>query len=141
MVWEAVDEFPQASVAVHVRVILYDPAQDPLVVTSINVRVNALPQASTAVATAKTGTVGQLIVKGAGNAAITGALLSSTFMVWEVVDVLPHTSVAVQVRVTLYDPAHAPGVVASAKVSATAPPQPSTAVAMANTGEAGQYMV
>ena len=120
---------------------LYDPAQDPLVVTSLKVRVNALPQASTAVATAKTGTAGQLIVEGAGNAAITGAVLSCTFMVWEAVDELPQTSVAVQVRVTLYDPAHAPGVVASAKAIATAPPQPSTAVVKSNTGTAGQFMV
>ena len=76
MVCEACDELPQASVAVQVRVTLYDPAQEPGVVTSDEVSVNALPQASTAVATANTGVVGQLIVDGAGSAAITGAVIS-----------------------------------------------------------------
>ena len=37
---------------------------------------NALPQASVAVATANTGAAGQLIVVGAGNVAITGAVIS-----------------------------------------------------------------
>ena len=76
MVCEAVDELLQASVAVHVLVTLYDPAQRPGVVTSADVRVNALPQASIAVATANTGVAGQSIVEGAGSAAITGAVIS-----------------------------------------------------------------
>ena len=76
MVCEAVETLPQASVAVHVLVTLYDPAQRPGVVTSADVSVNALPQASTAVATANTGVAGQLIVDGAGRAAITGAVIS-----------------------------------------------------------------
>ncbi len=59
MVCDAVDTLPQASVAVQVRVTLYDPAQAPAVVTSLDVRVKTLPQASVAVATAKTGTAGQ----------------------------------------------------------------------------------
>ena len=76
IVCEAVEAFPQASVAVHVRVTLYDPAQAPLVVTSADVSVNALPQASVAVATAKTGTPGQFIVETSGKEEITGAVLS-----------------------------------------------------------------
>ena len=68
--------FPQASVAVQVRVTLYEPAQAPGVVTSEEVKVKALPQASTAEATANSGVAGQLIVEVAGKAAITGAVIS-----------------------------------------------------------------
>ena len=50
MICEAVDIFPHASVAVHVRDTLYDPAQSPGVVTSEEVSVNALSHASIAVA-------------------------------------------------------------------------------------------
>ena len=70
------DELPQASKAVQVRVTLYDPAQRPGVVTSAEVNVNADPQASLAVARANTGVEGQLMVVVAGNAAITGAVIS-----------------------------------------------------------------
>ena len=101
MVCRAVDEFPQASVAVQVLVTLYDPAQAPFVVTSAEVKVNALPQSSVAVAIANTGVAGQLIVVGAGSAPITGAVISCTLTVCEAVEIFPHASVAVQVRVTL----------------------------------------
>jgi hypothetical protein len=47
-----------------------------LVVTSANDKVKALPQASEAVVDAKTGVAGQLIVVGAGNGAMTGAVMS-----------------------------------------------------------------
>ena len=70
------DELPQASKAVQVLVTLYDPAQAPVVVTSAEVNVKADPHASVAVATANTGVAGQSIVVGAGNAAITGAVIS-----------------------------------------------------------------
>jgi hypothetical protein len=96
-----VEEFPHASVAVQVRVTLYDPAQAPGVLTSDEVRVKALPQASVAVATANTGVAGQSMVEGAGKAAITGAVTSCTFIVCDAVEEFPHASVAVQVRVTL----------------------------------------
>jgi hypothetical protein len=43
------------------------------VVISIDVKVNALPHASEAVATANTGVAGQLIVEAAGSVEITGA--------------------------------------------------------------------
>ncbi len=55
-----------------------------------------------AVAVANDGVAGQSIVTGAGSAAMTGAVLSMTCMVWLAVDALPHPSVAVHVRVTLY---------------------------------------
>ena len=69
-------------------------------VTSLNVSVNELPQASIAVAVAKLGVAGQLIVDVAGNAAITGAVVSVTLIVCDAVDALPHESVAVHVLVT-----------------------------------------
>ncbi|MBK9985097.1 MAG: hypothetical protein IPP15_22530 [Saprospiraceae bacterium] len=138
---EALDELPHASVAVHVLVTLYDPAHSPDVVTSAEVSVNELPQASVAVATAKTGAAGQSIVDGDGNAAITGAVISCTLMVCEALDELPQSSVAVQVLVTLYDPAQAPVVVTSEEVSVKSLPQASVAVATAKTGELVQSMV
>jgi hypothetical protein len=76
IVCEAVAELPHASVAVHVLVTLYDPAQAPFVVTSIDVNVNVLPHASIAVATANDGVAGQFIVVVEGNAAMTGAVTS-----------------------------------------------------------------
>jgi D-arabinose 5-phosphate isomerase GutQ len=141
MVWDFVETFPQASVAVHVRVTLYDPAHAPGVVTSAEVKVNALPHASTAVAIAKTGVAGQLIVDSAGRVAMIGAVMSWTLIVWAEVEIFPHPSVAVHVRVTLYDPAHAPEVVTSANVNVNALPQLSAAVATANTGVEGQLIV
>ena len=67
--------------------------------------------------------------------------MSCTLIVCVAVEVLPQPSVAVQVLVTLYDPAHAPAVVMSAEVSVNALPQPSVAVAVAKLGVAGQLMV
>ena len=67
--------------AVHVLVTLYTPAHDVLVVTSAKVNVNELPHASLAVAVANTGVAGQLMVVNPGNAAITGAVTSVTFIV------------------------------------------------------------
>jgi hypothetical protein len=51
-----------------------------------------------------------------------------------------HISVAVQVLVTEYEPAHEPLVVTSAEVNVKAEPQASVAVT-ANTGVAGQSIV
>ena len=76
IVCEAVEELPQPSVAVHVLVMLYSPAQSPGVVTSTGFNVNVLPQLSEAVATAKTGVAGQVMVLTVGKAAITGAVIS-----------------------------------------------------------------
>ena len=67
MVWLAgTPPLPQASVAVQVRLTRNEPAQGALVFTSAKVRVKALPQASVAVATAKTGVAGQLDRAGRG---------------------------------------------------------------------------
>src|SRR5439155_1758068 len=100
-----------------------------------------LPQLSVAVATAKSGVAGHLIVLGAGSAAMTGALSSITLMVWLAVLVLPHGSLAVQVRVTEDFCGQVPGVVTSAKVSVTVPPQASVATAWAKLGVAGHSTV
>lgn len=140
IVCDAVDEFPQSSVAVHVLVTLYSPAQAPFVVASEKVNVNALPQASVAVAISNSGVSGQFIVVRLGSASITGASVSITSMVCDAVELLPHSSVAVQVLVILYAPAQAPFVVTSKKVNANALPQPSFAIATSNTGVAGQFI-
>ena len=70
-------------------------------VTFIKVKLIELPHASDAVAIVNDGVAGQLIVDGAGSAAMTGAVISCTLIVWDAVDELPHPSVAVQVLVTL----------------------------------------
>ena len=62
---------------------------------------NDEPHASVAVAVAKPGVAGQLIVDVAGSAAITGAVTSCTFIVCDAVDELPQASVAVHVLVIL----------------------------------------
>src|SRR5689334_25337646 len=94
----------------------------------------ALPHASVAVATAKSGVFGQLIVVGAGNTPITGASVSITLIVWEAEDEFPHASVAIQVLVTLYSPAQSPGTVLSDEFSVNKLPHASVAVATANCG-------
>ena len=120
---------------------LYNPAQAPFVVTSFDVNVKALPHTSVAVAIANSGIEGQLMVVGAGSAPITGAEISCTLIVCDLVEIFPHPSIAVQVRVTLYEPAQAPFVVTSFDVSTKALPHASTAVATANIGTAGQLIV
>ena len=128
IVCDAVVELPQASVAVHVLVILYEPAHAPFVVTSADVNVKALPQASVAVATANTGVAGQLMVDVAGNAAITGAVISWTLIVCDAIVELPQASVAVHVLVIVYLFTQLPGVVTSATATVTVPVQLSVAV-------------
>ena len=61
-------------------------------------------------------------------------------MVPEQVAVLPQSSVAVQVLVTLKLPGHVPGVVTSEKVMVTLGSQASVAVGGVNTGVAGQLI-
>ena len=61
-------------------------------------------------------------------------------MVCEAVEELPHRSMTVQVLVTLYDPAQAPGVVTVTDVQLNELPHSSMAVGIANTGIAGQLI-
>ena len=76
MVCDAVEELPQASAAVQVRVTEYEPAHAPAVVEFEEVSVNAEPHASEAVAAAKEGVAGQSMVPGEGSDAMTGAVTS-----------------------------------------------------------------
>ena len=69
-----------------------------------------------------------------------GAVISRTTIVPLQEAVLPQSSVAVQVRVTLYVPAQDPGVVASLKVMVTLRSQASVAVGATNTGSKGQLI-
>src|SRR5439155_1055809 len=116
-------------------------AQGPGVVTSAKVRLGLGSHASVAVGVAKDGVAGHWIVVGPGTVEITGAVVSTTLMVWLDVELLPQWSVAVQVRVTLLACGHEPGVVTSAKVSVGLGSHASVAVGVANDGVAGHSMV
>ena len=98
----AVAELPHASDAVQVLVTEYSWAQVPDVVASVNEREGEASHASVAEVEANEGASGHSIVLGAGSEAITGAVLSSTFIICDAVDELPQASVAVHVRVTEY---------------------------------------
>ena len=74
----------------------------PAVVASAKVNDGELSHASLAVAVANAGVAGHSMVEAAGSDAITGAVLSSTEIVCDDVDELPHASVAVHVLVTEY---------------------------------------
>jgi hypothetical protein len=113
MVCEAVEELPQESVAVQVRVVEYSCGQIPGVVTSAKVNSGLKSQASVAVGVVNDGVAGHSIDDGPGKAEITGAVLSSTLMVCAHWIEFPQSSVAVVVRVTLYSCGQAPGVVTS----------------------------
>ena len=80
IVCDAIEIFPQSSVAVQFLVTLYSPAQSPKVVTSLNTRLKSLPHASVADAVANDGKAGHSIVVGIGKAAITGASVSITLI-------------------------------------------------------------
>src|SRR6266849_2989459 len=81
------------------------------------------------------------MVVGPGSTLTTGPIVSSTLIVWLPVLVLPHASLAVQVRVTEYFCGQVPGVVTSAKVRVGLGSQASVAVGLAKAGVAGHSMV
>src|SRR5438034_73087 len=135
MVWLAVLLLPQASVAVQVRTCT--TGQLPLLV-STKVNVGLASQVSVAVAVAKLGVAGQSIVLAAGKAAITGAVMSRTLMVWLAVLLLPQASVAVQVRTCTTGQLP---LLVSTKVNVGLASQVSVAVAVAKLGVAGQSIV
>ena len=60
---------------------IFHHAHVPVVVALVNVNDGEASHASLAVAAANAGAAGHSIVLGAGSAAITGAVLSSTFIV------------------------------------------------------------
>lgn len=108
IVCEAVELLPQPSVAVHILVTVYEPAHELGDVWSACVNTILLPHPSVADAVANTGVAGQNIVEGAGSEPMTGADTSCTTIVCAAVELLPQSSTAVQVLVTVYAPAHAP---------------------------------
>src|SRR6187431_1649305 len=67
-----------------------------------------------------------------------GGVLSITTIVRAQVELLPQSSVAVHVRVILYVPVHVPCVVVLTKEIVTLGSQASTALAIPNSGTAGQ---
>jgi hypothetical protein len=96
-------EFPQLSVAVQVRVILYAWAQmPPGVVTSLKLMIGAPSHKSVAVAMPnEPGNIGHSIGVTTVGQVMTGAVWSPTEMVRLQVAEFPQSSVATQVRVTL----------------------------------------
>ena len=136
--WLQVDVLPQSSVAVHVRVAVYVPAHEPGVELSTCVTVTVASHASVAVASIQTGVLGQSIGVVCATQVIVGGVLSRTTIERLQVAVLPQSSVAVQVRVAVYVPAHEPGVDPSTCVMMTVASQASKAVASIQTGVFGQ---
>jgi hypothetical protein len=67
-------------------------------VAELDVRVGVVVQPSLTVGVAKLGCKGQAMVRGAGSVPNTGAVVSSTVMVWATLAVLPQRLVAVQLR-------------------------------------------
>ena len=132
IVWDAFATLPQASVAVHILVVLYDPGQLPGVVTSANVNVG-VPQLSVAVGVVHDGVPEHSIVVGPGRGEITGGVVSSTLIVWDAFATLPQASVAVHVLVIEYSLGQLPGVVTSANVKVGVP-QLSVAVGVVHDG-------
>ena len=94
-------EFPQSSVAVQVRLTETVPGQFPGVVTSVKVIDTLASQASVAVTIPNVGVAGQLMGDVTEGHVITGGVTSCTMIVLLQVAVLPQSSVANQVRVTL----------------------------------------
>src|SRR6266436_3583233 len=78
---------------------------------------------------------------GPGSVEITGAVVSTTLMVWLAVLLLPQWSVAVQVRVTLLACGQLPGAVTSAKVRVGLGSHASVTVGVAKDGVAGHWIV
>ena len=114
--------------------------QVPGVETSEKVIATVRSHASVAVGGVNTGVAGHAIGDVCVTQVIVGGVISCTTMVPLQVAVLPQSSVAVQVLVTLKLPGHVPGVVRSEKVMATVRSHASVAVGGVNTGVAGQVI-
>ncbi len=111
---------------------LYSFGHEPLVVTSAKDNVGT-PQLSVAVGVVHDGVPEHSMMDGPGNPEITGGVVSSTLIVCDAVAVFPQPSSAVQVRVILKSPGHAPFVVTSAKLK-EGTPQLSVAVGTSKEG-------
>ena len=92
-------ELPQASVAVHLRVILYVSGQGPGAVVSEKTMAGDGSQLSVAVGATAAGTEPQSTVRFAGTPAKTGGKASPTETCCEAVAELPQLSVATQILV------------------------------------------
>ena len=104
MVCEAETEFPQASVADHVRTTVKLFGQPPATVFSVKLTTKFWLQLSVAVTVGAGGTLPdplQSDVSSAGTPTKTGFSVSVTVTVCEAVAELPQASVAVQVRVKI----------------------------------------
>src|SRR5437762_8301400 len=131
MCWTQVAVLPHASVAFQVRSIPGTPAQPAGVPASVELIHTTPPQLSLAVA--------EPVLLGAvesphcsclsGGQLMTGGVVSTKSMCWTQVAVLPHPSVALQVRLIPGTPAQPAGVPESVELICTAPPQLSVAVA------------
>src|SRR5438045_7974653 len=109
-------------------------------VASRNVSVIPFPHASAALPAAQLSAAARPSADLVGSAAITGAVWSSTLIVWLAVLLLAHASVAVHVRVTLSS-APRNALVASLNVSVNPLPHASVALAAAKLGAAGHSIV
>ena len=101
MVLLQVAVFPQSSIAVHVRVVLYVFGHEPGVDASENVMATLGSQVSVAVGGVNTGTAGQLTGVVCVTQVIVGGVISCTTIVLLQVAVFPQSSVAVHNLVTL----------------------------------------
>ena len=110
------------------------PGVDP----STCVMVTVASHASLAVGSIQTGVSGQSIGDSCSGQLIVGGVISITTIERLQVAVLPQLSVAVQVRVTVYVPAHEPGVDASRCIMSTFGSHASLAVASNHNGVFGQ---
>ncbi len=135
IVWLAVAVFAQLSVTDHVRTIVPQPSVTES--ASLNRTDSVESQASVAVTLGAAGIAVHSTVVSAGTPRSVGATVSTTMIVWLHVATLPHASVAVHVRVTLYACAQLPGVVTSANVTRGLASQRSLTVGVPNTGVAG----
>jgi hypothetical protein len=107
---------PQSSVAVHVRVTLYSCGHKPSTVISEKLISTTASHASIAMAIPKSGIASHAIGLITTGQVMTGAVLSCIKIVAEQLDELPHSSVAIQVRVTLYSCGQTPEALTSEKV-------------------------
>src|ERR1051326_3303724 len=137
MVWLALAVLPHASMAVQVRVTVLVLPQ-PLTVVSAELSV-AVPHVSPGVGVLNTGSAGHWIVCGPPTPLMVGGVVSMTVIVWLAWAVLPHASMAVQVRVTVLVLPQ-PLTVVSAELS-VAVPHVSPGVGVLNTGSAGHWIV
>lgn len=94
---------PQSSVAVHVRVTLYSWGHWPATLTSAKVIATVASHASDTAGVPKEGVFPHSIGLTTTGQVISGAVLSSILIVWLQVLALSQSSIAVHVRVKVYD--------------------------------------